>query len=230
MAPYPCSMAQWLNASFTCLQGWRSFNAFWGVIDQIKMETIMAAMVNKSRTVGGKGTSLLDLGYNRVGVDGGWCVSPRARNVCPHTVRSAHTVGAVRCWLTLPCPPCLTLARHSATFLGAKELLLPRKQDIPLEGRYAHHHTPRPHAHNKKIPFWHGLRDKPRACALLSSSPTTMPRVRATVSLPSLPRDPRLERRLPGPARHGEQGKEAWPRAGLVHVRTCMHTTRRQPR
>ena len=25
--------------------GWRSFNAFWGIVDQVKMETIMDAMV-----------------------------------------------------------------------------------------------------------------------------------------------------------------------------------------
>ena len=36
----------------------------------------MDAMVNKSRLVAGKGTSLLELGYNRVGVDGGWSVTP----------------------------------------------------------------------------------------------------------------------------------------------------------
>ena len=38
--------------------GWRSFNAFWGIIDQIKMETNMDAMVNRSRKVVGKPSSL----------------------------------------------------------------------------------------------------------------------------------------------------------------------------
>eukprot|EP01050_Picozoa_sp_SAG11_P003416 SAG11_NODE_192_length_12931_cov_5.747682_10_plen_152_part_00 len=52
--------------------GWRSFNAFWGIVDQVKMEGIMDAMVSRSRTVGGKPTSLADLGYTRVGLDGGW--------------------------------------------------------------------------------------------------------------------------------------------------------------
>eukprot|EP00729_Bicosta_minor_P022538 gene22538-15707_t len=42
--------------------GWRSFNAFWGIVDQVKMETIMDAMVDKSRKVGGKPSSLLELG------------------------------------------------------------------------------------------------------------------------------------------------------------------------
>ena len=52
--------------------GWRSFNAFWGIIDQTKMETNMDAMCNRSRKVGGKPTSLLDLGYKHFGIDGGW--------------------------------------------------------------------------------------------------------------------------------------------------------------
>jgi alpha-galactosidase len=52
--------------------GWRSWNAFGGVIDQATMTTMMDAMVDRSRTVAGKPTSLLDLGYNHVGLDGGW--------------------------------------------------------------------------------------------------------------------------------------------------------------
>ena len=51
---------------------WRSFNAFWGIVSQEKMETIMDAMVNRSRLVAGEPMSLLDLGYNHVGLDGGW--------------------------------------------------------------------------------------------------------------------------------------------------------------
>ena len=52
--------------------GWRSFNAFWGIIDQVKMEGTMDAMTNKSRSVAGQPTSLLELGYNHIGLDGGW--------------------------------------------------------------------------------------------------------------------------------------------------------------
>ena len=59
---------------------WRSFNAFWGIVSQEKMETIMDAMVNKSRLVAGKPTSLLDLGYNHVGLDGGWNYCYPVRN------------------------------------------------------------------------------------------------------------------------------------------------------
>ena len=52
--------------------GWRSYNAFGGRIDQEQMITMMNAMVDKSRMVDGKPTSLAELGYNHVGLDGGW--------------------------------------------------------------------------------------------------------------------------------------------------------------
>ena len=46
--------------------GWRSYNAFGGGPTQADMESTMDAMVDKSRKVGGKPTSLLDLGYIHV--------------------------------------------------------------------------------------------------------------------------------------------------------------------
>ena len=52
--------------------GWRSYNAFGGSPNQQIMEDMMDAMVDKTRSVGGKPTSLLDLGYKHVGLDGGW--------------------------------------------------------------------------------------------------------------------------------------------------------------
>jgi len=52
--------------------GWRSYNAFGGGPTQAIMEKTMEMMVDRSRTVNGEPTSLLDLGYNRVGLDGGW--------------------------------------------------------------------------------------------------------------------------------------------------------------
>ena len=52
--------------------GWRSYNAFGGRPTQAIMEAMMSAMVDRSRTVEGQPTSLLDLGYDRVGLDGGW--------------------------------------------------------------------------------------------------------------------------------------------------------------
>ena len=51
--------------------GWRNFNAFYNPSQQI-MSSAMDAMVDRSRTVHGKPTSLLDLGYRHVGIDGGW--------------------------------------------------------------------------------------------------------------------------------------------------------------
>ena len=52
--------------------GWRSYNAFGGTVSQSMMNEMMEAMVDRSRSVGGKPTSLLDLGYDRIGLDGGW--------------------------------------------------------------------------------------------------------------------------------------------------------------
>ena len=71
--------------------GWRSFNAFWGIIDQQKMETIMDAMVNNSRTVGGKPTSLVELGYRHVGLDGGW-------NYCFPNNKTFHMEDGTPVW------------------------------------------------------------------------------------------------------------------------------------
>ena len=61
--------------------GWRTYNAFGGDVSQALMEEMMEAMVDRGRLVGGKPTSLLDLGYKRVGLDGvpvGQCPLPLA--------------------------------------------------------------------------------------------------------------------------------------------------------
>ena len=52
--------------------GWRSWNCFHANVDQAKMEGIMDAMVDRSRLVDGKPTSLLDLGYDNCGLDDNW--------------------------------------------------------------------------------------------------------------------------------------------------------------
>ena len=52
--------------------GWRSYNAFGGNFDQVTMVAMIKAMVDRSRSVDGKPTSLPDLGDKRVGLDGGW--------------------------------------------------------------------------------------------------------------------------------------------------------------
>lgn len=72
LALLSCAAALDNGLALTPPLGWRSYNAFGGRIDQLTMVTMMKAMVDRSRSVGGKPTSLLDLGYNRVGLDGGW--------------------------------------------------------------------------------------------------------------------------------------------------------------
>jgi len=52
--------------------GWRSYNAFGGVPTQEIMENQMKWLADKSRMVDGVPTSLLELGYDRIGLDGGW--------------------------------------------------------------------------------------------------------------------------------------------------------------
>ena len=47
--------------------GWRSWSSLGGGVTQEKMEKQMEAMVDKSRDVDGKPTSLLDLGYINCG-------------------------------------------------------------------------------------------------------------------------------------------------------------------
>ena len=63
-------------------RGWRSWDAFLSDVNQSKMEQAVEALTDKSRKVDGVPTSLMELGYNRVGLDDGWQVS--ARNVTPH--------------------------------------------------------------------------------------------------------------------------------------------------
>ena len=52
--------------------GWRSWNQMAGKIDQPLLEAIMDGLADSSRLVDGKPTSLLDLGYSRIGMDDGW--------------------------------------------------------------------------------------------------------------------------------------------------------------
>ena len=52
--------------------GWRSWNQMGGDISQALMTDMMTAMADRSRTVQGKPTSLIDLGYNRIGMDDNW--------------------------------------------------------------------------------------------------------------------------------------------------------------
>jgi hypothetical protein len=52
---------------------------------------MMTAMVDRSRTVDGKPTSLLDLGYDRVGLDGGW-------NYCFPENKTFHLADGTPVW------------------------------------------------------------------------------------------------------------------------------------
>lgn len=52
--------------------GWRSWNLFGSNVNQTLMESVMDAMVDRSRLVDGEPTSLLDLGYSDVGLDDNW--------------------------------------------------------------------------------------------------------------------------------------------------------------
>jgi alpha-galactosidase len=53
-------------------RGWRSWNNFGTGINQELIEAQYAALANRSRTVDGVPTSLLDLGYSSAGIDDGW--------------------------------------------------------------------------------------------------------------------------------------------------------------
>jgi alpha-galactosidase len=52
--------------------GWRSWYLFMSTPTQHRFMPIIEGMVNRSRLVDGKPTSLLDLGYKDVGLDNGW--------------------------------------------------------------------------------------------------------------------------------------------------------------
>ena len=53
-------------------QGWRSWNAFSWVVTQQEMVNMMHRMTERKRLVDGVPTSLLDLGYNYIGLDDGY--------------------------------------------------------------------------------------------------------------------------------------------------------------
>lgn len=77
--------------------GWRTYNAFGGSPTQVIMEAAMDAMVDRSRLVDGKPTSLLDLGYKHVGLDGGW-------NFCFEENHTFHLADGTPVWDTTKFP------------------------------------------------------------------------------------------------------------------------------
>jgi hypothetical protein len=60
------------NGVLTSVRGWRSWNAVMEDVTQAFITRQVVALTVRRTTVGGKPTSLLDLGYNRVGIDAGW--------------------------------------------------------------------------------------------------------------------------------------------------------------
>jgi len=52
--------------------GWRSWNCYGADVTQAKMTAVMDAMADQSRSVNGKPTSLVNLGYDHVGLDDNW--------------------------------------------------------------------------------------------------------------------------------------------------------------
>ena len=53
-------------------RGWRSWNQMGPAINQTQHEAIALALADRSRLVDGKPTSLLDLGFDRIGMDDNW--------------------------------------------------------------------------------------------------------------------------------------------------------------
>ena len=52
--------------------GWRDWNQYQDGIDQATMEETFRMMASRKRSVNGKPTSLIDLGYTDAGLDDGW--------------------------------------------------------------------------------------------------------------------------------------------------------------
>ena len=52
--------------------GWRGWLLFGTSPTQQKMEAVLPALVSRNRSVGGKPTSLCDLGYCSAGLDNNW--------------------------------------------------------------------------------------------------------------------------------------------------------------
>jgi alpha-galactosidase len=70
-------------------RGWRSFNAFHQSNNDTLMREQMRAVLDKSRTVNGNPTSLAELGFSMVSMDGGW---PKCNCSCQHEIDPALPV------------------------------------------------------------------------------------------------------------------------------------------
>ena len=74
--------------------GWRSWNCFHGEVSAAKVERIVDAVTNRSRTVAGVPTSLADLGYTHVGVDDGWQACQTGKDCSFHAADGTPLVNA----------------------------------------------------------------------------------------------------------------------------------------
>ena len=83
-APLPGSLS-------TPPAGWRSWNQFGGGISQELMVSMMEGLADRSRLVDGVPTSLIDLGYNRIGMDDNWQV---------HLVPAVCSVSVSPCFVS----------------------------------------------------------------------------------------------------------------------------------
>eukprot|EP00041_Stephanoeca_diplocostata_P010887 m.174394 g.174394 ORF g.174394 m.174394 type:complete len:444 (+) comp18328_c0_seq5:71-1402(+) len=74
------STAAVLDDAVTPPMGWRSWNCMLNDISQIRIEQQIDAIVAH---IGGDNVSLASLGYNRIGIDGGWvCSGPASDEPC----------------------------------------------------------------------------------------------------------------------------------------------------
>eukprot|EP00041_Stephanoeca_diplocostata_P015730 m.301214 g.301214 ORF g.301214 m.301214 type:complete len:548 (+) comp20137_c0_seq3:73-1716(+) len=76
--------------------GWRSWNCYHGDITQDLMELTMDKMAERTRTVDGKATSLLDLGYANCGLDDNWQACGKGVNGSFHDAKGAPIINTDR--------------------------------------------------------------------------------------------------------------------------------------
>ena len=75
--------------------GWRSWNEYAGGCDQTCLEGIARALVDTSRTVNGSHMSLLQLGYNTVGLDDSWQACGKGYSPLNYTFHNASSFPLV---------------------------------------------------------------------------------------------------------------------------------------
>ena len=82
------------NAVLKSIRGWRSWNAVMEDVTQPFITRQVDALTIRRLSVAGKPTSLLDLGFDRVGIDAGWQLCTGA---CASAVTACASLRARRC-------------------------------------------------------------------------------------------------------------------------------------